>query len=188
MYSPDAPHRHMSGQRNGLLILCSPTSCMRTKALHGLSFRPPPLPTLRETAAGVRTADLIEQHHVCLELPENKKIIKAISFVQRLILDHVDKADLLTSRDIQINTLREGTQVCRMLAQSTHLARRVRSFDISNIYSNLRLNQLCLKPEMSTSFQNIIFLRSLPLQTPDVLSSWSRSPVPLYYKNPVNES
>ena len=91
---------------------------------------------------------MIEQHHVCLELSENKKIIKAISFVQRLILDHVDKADLLTYRDIQINTLREGTQVCRTLAQSTHLARRVRSFNISSIYSNLRLNQLCLKPDI----------------------------------------
>jgi hypothetical protein len=89
---------------------------MRTKALHGLSFRPSPVQTLRETAAGVRTADLIEQHHVYLKLSENKKTIKAISFVQRLILDHVDKADLLTSRDIQINTLREVTQVCRTLA------------------------------------------------------------------------
>jgi hypothetical protein len=102
MYSPDAPHRHMSGQRNGCLFFVHQrvVCVLKRRYLHGLSFRPSPVQTLRETAAGVRTADLIEQHHVCLELPENKKIIKDISFVQRLILDYVDKADLLTYRDI----------------------------------------------------------------------------------------
>jgi hypothetical protein len=98
--------------------------------------------------------------------------------ILRLILDHVDKADLLTIcllnkiccycsqgvlyRDIKIDTLRAGTQVCQTLAQSTHLARRVRSFDISgNIFNDL--SPLFYKPELSTSFQNMIFLRSLRL-------------------------
>src|ERR1700728_2410553 len=92
-----------------------------------------------------------------------------------LILDHVDKADLLTIcslnklccscsqgvlyRDIKIDQLRAGKQVCRTLAQSTHLARRVRSFDISYY----ELDQLFHRPEFSTSFQNMIFLRSLSL-------------------------
>jgi hypothetical protein len=90
-----------------------------------------------------------------------------------LILDHVDKADLATIcllnkiccscsqgvlyRDIKIDKLPAGTQVCQTLAQSTHLARRVRSFDIS---SNLFL---FYKLELSTPFQNMIFLRSLSM-------------------------
>src|ERR1700728_5464265 len=94
--------------------------------------------------------------------------------ILRLILDHVDKADLLTIcllnkiccscsqdvlyRHIKFDKLRKGTQVCRTLAQSTHLARRVRSFVICG---DLRLS----KPEWSTSFQNMIFLRSLSLCT-----------------------
>jgi hypothetical protein len=98
--------------------------------------------------------------------------------ILRLILDNVDKADLATIcllnkiccscsqdvlyRDIQIDDLRDGTQVCQTLAQSTHLARRVRSFDIcGNLINNL--DQLFYKPELSTSFQNMIFLRSLRL-------------------------
>jgi len=96
--------------------------------------------------------------------------------ILRLILDHVDKADLLTIcllnkiccscsqgvlyRDIQIHKLHEGTRVCQTLAQSTHLARRVRSFDISY---NYRFDQIFHKLELSTSFQNMIFLRSLSL-------------------------
>jgi hypothetical protein len=99
--------------------------------------------------------------------------------ILRLILDNVDKADLLTIcllnkiccscsqdilyRDIEINTLNAGTQVCQTLAQSTHLARRVRSFDISSSYDWDNLDILCSKPELSTSFQNMIFLRSLSL-------------------------
>jgi hypothetical protein len=96
--------------------------------------------------------------------------------ILRLILNHVDKADLLTVcslnkiccscsqdvlyRDIQIYELRKGTQVCQTLARSTHLARRVRSFDISN---NFKLKRLCNYPELSTSLQNMTFLRSLTL-------------------------
>src|SRR3984893_2547072 len=91
--------------------------------------------------------------------------------ILRLILDHVNKADLLTicllnkiccscSQDvlyryIKIDQLRKGTQVCHTLAQSTHLARRVRSFDIS---SSFVLEQLCYEQAF---FQNMIFLRSL---------------------------
>src|SRR6202034_2182089 len=93
--------------------------------------------------------------------------------ILRLILDHVNKADLLTIcllnkiccscsqdvlyRDIKIADLRDGKQVCRTLAEFTHLARRVRSFDIS---SNFNLEQLSQHP---ASFQNMIFLRSLSL-------------------------
>jgi hypothetical protein len=96
--------------------------------------------------------------------------------ILRLILDHVDKADLLTIcllnkiccscsqgvlyREMQIDWLFEGTQVCQTLAQSTHLARRVRSFDISSSYE---FNKIYFKPEFRTSFQNMIFLRSLSL-------------------------
>jgi hypothetical protein len=96
--------------------------------------------------------------------------------ILRLILDHVDKSDLLTIcllnkiccscsqdtlyRDIQIDELCEVTQVCQTLAQSTHLARRVRSFEISSNYTS---DQLSYEPEFSTSFQNMIFLRSLVL-------------------------
>jgi len=96
--------------------------------------------------------------------------------ILRLILDHVDKANLLTVcllnktcclcsqdvlyRDIRICKCREGTQVCQTLAQSTHLARRVRSFDMAN---NAELEQLCNDPELSASLQNMTFLRSLSL-------------------------
>jgi hypothetical protein len=99
--------------------------------------------------------------------------------ILRLILDHVNKADLLTIcflnkiccscsqgvlyRDIKIFRVREGTQVCQTLAQSTHLARRVRSFVISSFLE--LLDQLFYKPELATSFQNMIFLRSLSLHT-----------------------
>jgi hypothetical protein len=96
--------------------------------------------------------------------------------ILRLILDHVDKADLLTVcllnkiccscsqdvlyRDIQIYKLRAGKLVSRTLAQSTHLARRVRSFDISSSY---QFEELCYKPEFMTSFRNMSFLRSVSL-------------------------
>jgi hypothetical protein len=95
--------------------------------------------------------------------------------ILRLILDNVDKADLLTIcllnkiccscsqgvlyRDIKIDHVIAAEQVCRTLAQSTHLARRVRSFDITYYL----LNQHCHRPEFSTSFRNMIFLRSLSL-------------------------
>src|ERR1700733_11988546 len=91
-----------------------------------------------------------------------------------LILDHVDKADLLTVcllnkiccscsqgvlyRNIKVDTLPTGKQVCRTLAQSTHLARRVRSFNIS---CQFQLEERRL--DLSTSFQNMIFLRDLSL-------------------------
>jgi hypothetical protein len=93
--------------------------------------------------------------------------------ILRLILDHVDKPDLLNIcllnktccscsqdvlyRDIQLDKLRASKQVCQTLAQSTHLARRVRSFHISG------LNDLSDQPELPTLFQNMIFLRSLSL-------------------------
>jgi hypothetical protein len=92
------------------------------------------------------------------------------------ILNHVNKADLLTIcfvnkdycsfsqdvlyRDIRIYERRKGTQVCQTLAQFTHLARRVRSFYLT---SNPALGKLCYTPEFWTSFQNMIFLRSLSL-------------------------
>jgi hypothetical protein len=91
--------------------------------------------------------------------------------ILRLILDHVNKPDLLNIcllnkiccscsqdvlyHDIKIDELRKGIQVCQTLAQSTHLARRVRSFDI------LRSGQFFYGPEASRSFQNMIFLRNL---------------------------
>jgi hypothetical protein len=94
------------------------------------------------------------------------------------ILGHVDQADLLTIcfvnkdycsfsqdvlyRDIRIDERREGTRVCQTLAQFTHLARRVRSFDIA---SNPAVGQHFYTPELKTSFQNMIFLRSLSLDS-----------------------
>src|ERR1700728_1836555 len=70
--------------------------------------------------------------------------------VLRLILEHVDKPNLakicrlnkiccscsqdVLYRDIRIYKPREHTRVCRTLAQSTHLARRVRSFDIRSYW------------------------------------------------------
>src|ERR1700728_2319370 len=88
-----------------------------------------------------------------------------------LILDNVDKADLLTIcllnktccscsqgvlyRDIKIDTPHAGTQVCRTLAQSTDLARRVRSFEISRRYNWDKWDPVFSEPEFSTSFQNM---------------------------------
>src|SRR5580692_1180590 len=99
--------------------------------------------------------------------------------ILRLILDHVNKPDLLTicllnkiccscSQDVlyrkmRIGRLREGTQVCQTLAQSSHLPRRVRSFVISSFLE--QLDQLFYKPELATSFQNMIFLRSLEVHS-----------------------
>src|ERR1700721_2179513 len=70
--------------------------------------------------------------------------------ILRLILEHVDKPNLVKMcqlnkiccscsqdalyRDIRIYGLREHTLVCRTLSQSTHLARRVRSFRIRNLH------------------------------------------------------
>ena len=94
------------------------------------------------------------------------------------ILNHVDKADLLTIcfvnkdycsfsqdalyRDIRIYKLSEASRICQTLAQFTHLARRVRSFHIS---SDLDSELLCSIPELSTSLRSMIFLRNLGLYT-----------------------
>jgi hypothetical protein len=91
-----------------------------------------------------------------------------------LILDHVDKADLLTIcllnkiccscsqgvlyRDIRI-LVYGNTAVIQTLAESTHLAKRVHSLKI-NGYGT----KICDNPELWTSFQNMTNLRSLHLQ------------------------
>ena len=100
--------------------------------------------------------------------------------ILRLILDHVDKPDLLTIcllnkiccscsqsvlyRDIKVDILRQSIRVCETLAQSTLLARRVRSFNMCGEFFLFTVSdQLFKKPELSTSFQNMIFLRNLRL-------------------------
>jgi F-box domain len=86
--------------------------------------------------------------------------------VLRLILEHVNKADLLAIclvnkiccscsqdvlyRNIQAHRPHQCTRICQSLAQSTNLARRVRSFDIA-----------CDEPELRGALQNMTLLRSL---------------------------
>jgi hypothetical protein len=95
-----------------------------------------------------------------------------------LILDHVDKADLLTIcllnktccscsqdilyRDIRIDGDSGNTPVIQTLAQSTYLAKRVHSFKITN-YEKKAIKKLCDNPELWISFQNMTYLRSLHL-------------------------
>jgi hypothetical protein len=108
--------------------------------------------------------------------------------IRLLILDHVDKVDLPTmcllntswcsfSQDALYRNLRiefkesheyTNTKVCHTLARSTHLARRVRSFEIivhdeldNNSYDELQ--RIYDGEEIRTSFQNMTYLRSLRL-------------------------
>jgi hypothetical protein len=94
--------------------------------------------------------------------------------VLRLILEHVDEPNLakicqlnkiccscsqdVLYRDIIIYAPREYTLVCRTLAQSTHLARRVRSFRIRNLHYTEGHER-----ELYKSLQNMTCLRSLGL-------------------------
>jgi hypothetical protein len=95
--------------------------------------------------------------------------------VLRLILEHVDKPNLAKIcrlnkiccscsqdtlyRDIRIYGPRELTLVCRTLSQLTHLARRVRSFEIRNYYHYTEVHER----ELHKSLQNMTCLRSLGL-------------------------
>jgi hypothetical protein len=83
--------------------------------------------------------------------------------VLREILEHVDKSDLATlcrvnkvccsySQDILYRKIHPGGRAIQTLAQSTDLARRVRS-----------LKQYDLYPELSTALRNMSSLRSLDL-------------------------
>jgi hypothetical protein len=92
--------------------------------------------------------------------------------VLRLILEHVDKATLVTMcklnkvccscsqdvlyRDIQVDHLPERTHVCQTLAQSTDLARRVRLFEITS-YGSVNWKER----ELRNSLQNMTCLRIL---------------------------
>ena len=88
--------------------------------------------------------------------------------VLRLILEHVSEVDLLAIclvnkiccscsqdvlyRNIQVHIFPKSTRICQCLAQSTHLARRVRSFAIS-------INE----PELRGALHNMTLLRNLSL-------------------------
>src|ERR1700733_5668773 len=90
-----------------------------------------------------------------------------------MILEHVGKADLATlcrvskffcscSQDFlyrQIHT--DNSLVIRTLAQSTDLARRVRSFDCPRLTST---------PELPTALKNMLSLRTLDLRRSHVSS------------------
>jgi hypothetical protein len=93
--------------------------------------------------------------------------------ILRLILDNVDKADLLTicllnkiccscSQDVLYRDIIVGgslnTRVIQTLAQSTHLAIRVRSLEITSE------KELYYNPALCTSFQNMTHLRNLRLE------------------------
>jgi hypothetical protein len=97
--------------------------------------------------------------------------------VLRLILEHVDKADLANIcllnkiccycsqdflyRDIRRDGFLSTAKVCQTLAESTHLARRVRSFEITNHdYIEWREWQ---RWGLQKSLRNMIYLRSLRL-------------------------
>jgi hypothetical protein len=94
--------------------------------------------------------------------------------ILQLILDHLDQASLakicqvnkiccfysqdVLYRDIGIDG---DLRVCETLAQSTHLAERVRSFDIHTIGEQPKYRELLRK-----SLQNMTNLRSLVLYYP----------------------
>ena len=124
--------------------------------------------------------------------------------ILRLILDHVDKPDLLNIcllnktccscsqdilyHDIQLDRLRKGTQVCQTLAQSTHLARRVRSFEISSNYTSTnfpmnRNSRHLFRTWYSFAVLSCILLQTLSASWADVVSSLSRSPVTIFTLN-----
>jgi hypothetical protein len=94
--------------------------------------------------------------------------------VLRLILEHVDKASLakicrvnkiccscsqdVLYRDMQFYGYSEDIQVYQLLAQSTHLAQRVRSFELRRFnYEEGR------EEDLRKCFRNMIHLRSLRL-------------------------
>jgi hypothetical protein len=108
--------------------------------------------------------------------------------IRLLILDHVDEGDLPTmcrlnkcwcsfSQDYLYRNLRiefkesqecTNTKVCYTLARSTHLARRVRSFEITvcdglDKNSYYKLDRIYNGQELRTSLQNMTYLRSLRL-------------------------
>jgi hypothetical protein len=96
-----------------------------------------------------------------------------------MILKNLDKADLITmcrvnkvccsfSQDIFYRNIeipyRHLFQVCRTLAHSTHLARRVRSFNVFTPGSTMELNQL---DNLATALRNMSSLRKLRLELDD---------------------
>jgi hypothetical protein len=94
--------------------------------------------------------------------------------VLQLILDHLDQASLakicqvnkiccscsqdVLYRDIEIDI---DHRVCETLAQSTHLAERVRSFNISTLIGPMRR-----KKNLQKSLQNMTNLRNLRISCP----------------------
>src|ERR1700728_1428474 len=93
--------------------------------------------------------------------------------VLQIILEDVDKADLLTlcrvnkvccscSQDILYRNILANShfrsKVCRTLAQSTHLARRVRSFSV--VYFHL-ISTTDPPKDLAMAMQNMSSLRSL---------------------------
>src|SRR3984885_10039022 len=101
--------------------------------------------------------------------------------VLHLILEHVDRASLIKIclvnkvccscsqdilyRDIRIDDRRFNiTKICQTLHESTHLAKRVRSFEINVCdYVVRRQNE----QELRKSLENMTCLRSLRLDNPD---------------------
>src|SRR6202035_5719804 len=96
------------------------------------------------------------------------------------ILEHVDKASLAKicllnkvccscSQDILYRDIRIGddlniTKICQTLSESTHLAKRVRSFEITNCDHTVQLRN---ERELRKSLQNMTYLRSLHLNDPN---------------------
>jgi len=93
-----------------------------------------------------------------------------------MILKNLDKADLITmcrvnkvccsfSQDILYRNIhiyhRPLFKVCRTLAHSTHLARRVRSFFVSPLDSTMESNQV---DNLATALRNMSSLRKLDLR------------------------
>jgi hypothetical protein len=83
------------------------------------------------------------------------------------ILDHLDQASLAKmcqvnkiccscSRDVLYHHITTNFKVCETLAQSTHLARRVRSFNISTPSKRMKRNE-----SLQKSLQNMTNLRNI---------------------------
>jgi hypothetical protein len=116
----------------------------------------------------------IEYHIAMLPIPID---------VLQLILDHLDQTSLVKMcqvnkiccsysqdvlyRDIEIFGNPEF-QVCETLAQSTHLARRVRSFEIYN-FSERTMHKESLRKSLQnmTNLRNLCFYCSIDLSTLD---------------------
>src|SRR5277367_2111162 len=92
----------------------------------------------------------------------NKQTKTMLSFpveILRMILEHLGRGDLTKmclvnkiccscSQDVLYRNIRGNTFLCRTLAQSTHLARRVRSIDIylnSSFSANALRNMTSLR-------------------------------------------